>query len=47
MRLLYVFLLFILGFACSALLYGGNPKFSDALLFVIAGLLFLIWNKKN
>lgn len=43
MRLLYIVLLFIVGFSCSAFLYGGAPKLSDALLFVIAGILYKIW----
>lgn len=44
MRYVYLLVLFILGFVLSAFLYGGNPKLSDALLAVIVGLLFSIWN---
>lgn len=47
MRFLYVAILFVVGFACSAFIYGGSPKLSDALLFVIAGILYKMWNKKN
>lgn len=43
MRFLYIVLLFIVGFSCSAFLYGGAPRLSDALLFVIAGILYKIW----
>lgn len=47
MRFLYIIVLFIVGFACSAFLYGGAPKLSDALLFVIAGILYKIWTQNN
>jgi uncharacterized membrane protein YjjP (DUF1212 family) len=46
-RFLYVVVLFVVGFACSAFLHGSNLKLSDALLFVIAGILYKMWNKKN
>jgi uncharacterized membrane protein YjjP (DUF1212 family) len=46
-RFLYVVILFVVGFACSAFLHGSNLKLSDALLFVIAGILYKMWNKKN
>jgi hypothetical protein len=46
-RFLYVVILFVVGFACSAFIYGGSPRLSDALLFVIAGILYKMWNKKN
>lgn len=47
MRFLYIVILFIVGFSCSAFLYGGAPKLSDALLFVIAGILYKIWTTHN
>ncbi len=47
MRFLYIIVLFIVGFSCSAFLYGGAPKLSDALLFVIAGILYKIWTQNN
>lgn len=45
MKLLYVLILFILGMGCSALLHAGHLRLSDGVLFVIAGILYRIWNK--
>ncbi|MGF6357803.1 hypothetical protein ABIE27_005766 [Paenibacillus sp. 4624] len=45
MKFLYILILFILGMSCSAILHAGNLRLSDGLLFVIAGILFRIWNK--
>ncbi len=44
-RFLYILILFIIGLACSAFIYGGSLKLADGILFVIAGILFRIWSK--
>lgn len=43
MKLLFAFGLFIVGFTMSAILYGGVPRLSDALLFVVVGILLRLW----
>lgn len=47
MHFLYIVVLFIVGFSCSAFLYGGAPKLSDALLFVITGILYKLWTTNS